>query len=82
MSSSIKLILLLVPALSAAVLRLTAVEPDALLPGAEAVAKGVNLDRSNVDKLFLTAGGNDIEPEIKEQTAESITFAVPANAAR
>ncbi len=67
--------------LPAAVPRLTAVEPDALSPGAEAVAKGVNLDKNNVDKLFLTAGGSDVELEIKEQTAESITFTVPANTA-
>ncbi len=84
MSGSIKLTVLLLAAalaLPAAVPRLTSVEPDALSPGAEAVAKGVNLDKSNVDKLFLTAGGSDIELEIKEQTAESITFTVPANTA-
>ena len=85
MFGSMKLTLLLLAATlaaSAAVPRLRSVEPDALSPGAEAVAKGVNLDKSNVDKLFLTAGGNDVELEIKEQTADSITFTVPANTAK
>ncbi len=85
MSRSRKLAFLLLagaPALLAAVPRLQSVEPDALAPGAQAVAKGVNLDKNNVDKLFFTAGGSDIELEIKEQTAESITFTVPANTAK
>ncbi len=84
MSGSRKLILLLlltVVTLSAAVPRMTAVEPDALSPGAVAVATGVNLDKSSVEKLFLTAGGSDIELEITEQTAAKITFTVPANTA-
>ncbi len=84
MSGSRKLILLLlltVVTLSAAVPRMTAVEPDALSPGAVAVATGVNLDKSSVEKLFLTAGGSDIELEITEQTAEKITFKVPENTA-
>lgn len=75
------LFLSMVLTLSAAVPRLKSVEPDALAPGSEAVAKGVNLDKSNVGKLFLTAGGSDIELEITEQTAESIKFKVPANTA-
>lgn len=85
MSRSRKLAFLLLagaPALLAAVPRLQSVEPDALSPGAQAVAKGVNLDKNNVDKLFFTTGASDIELEIKEQTAESITFTVPANTAK
>ena len=84
MSGPRKLALLFVSTvltLSAAVPRLSTVEPDAFSPGAEAVAKGTNLDKANVAKLYLTAGGKDIELEIKEQTAESITFTIPADTA-
>ena len=67
--------------LSAASPRLSTVEPAALSPGAVAVATGVNLEKSAVAKLYLTAGGSDIELEITEQTAEKITFKVPAETA-
>jgi len=67
--------------LSAAVPRMSTVEPAALSPGAVAVATGVNLEKSAVAKLYLTAGGSDIELEITEQTAEKITFKVPAETA-
>lgn len=57
--------------------RLVAVEPAGCPPGGEAAAQGQNLDSETVAKLFLTAGGNDIELEIVEQSAESIRFKVP-----
>lgn len=81
MSGLSKLVLLALSTiltLSAAVPRLSTVEPAALSPGAVAVATGVNLEKGTVAKLFLTAGGSDIELEITEQTAETITFKVPA----
>jgi len=65
---------------SAAVPRITSVEPGAATPGDEIVANGVNLDSKTVTKLFLTAGGNDIQVQIQDQTAEAIRFAVPKNA--
>ena len=60
--------------------RLTSVDPMFCWPGGEAATEGQNLDAANVAKLFLTAGGKDIELKIKEQTAESIRFVVPADA--
>lgn len=57
--------------------RLVGVDPAGCAPGGEAAAQGQNLDAENVTKLFLTAGGNDIELEIVEQSADSITFKVP-----
>ena len=64
----------------AAIPRLVSVEPSAAKPGDEVTVSGRSLDAANVTKLFLTAGGNDIEVEIREQTAESIRFAIPADA--
>lgn len=61
--------------------RLTSVEPAAVTPGSEATASGESLEAPNVTKLFLTAGGQDIEVEIAEQTADSIRFTVPAGTA-
>ncbi len=61
--------------------RLVSVEPAAAKPGDEATVSGQSLEAANVTKLFLTAGGNDVEVEIAEQTAESIRFTIPADAA-
>ena len=58
---------------------LSSVEPDSGKPGDEAVVKGENLDKANVVKLFLTDGTNDHPVEIKEQTADTIRFTIPAN---
>lgn len=60
-----------------AVPRLTEVVPDAVAPGGTVVAKGSDLAKPVVDKLYLTAGGSDVELEITEQTADAITFKVP-----
>ena len=65
---------------SAAVPRLTSVEPGAATPGDEIVASGVNLDSKTVTKLFLTAGGKDIQVQIQDQTAEAIRFVIPKEA--
>lgn len=61
--------------------RLVSVEPTAAQPGGEATANGQSLDAANVTKLFLTAGGKDVEVEIREQTAETIRFVIPADTA-
>lgn len=58
---------------------LSSVEPDSGRPGDEAVAKGENLDKVTVVKVFLTDGTNDHPVEIKEQSAEMIRFTIPAN---
>ncbi len=71
------LLLTLACGLALAVPRLTEVVPDAVAPGGTAVAKGSDLARPVVDKLYLTAGGSDVELEITEQTADAITFKVP-----
>ncbi len=65
--------------LAYAVPRVTSVEPDAVAPGGSAVAKGSDLGRGSVDTLYLTVGGTDVEMKLTEQTAEAITFEVPAS---
>lgn len=71
------LLLTLACGMALAVPRLTEVVPDAVAPGGTAVAKGSDLARPVVDKLYLTAGGSDVELEITDQTADAITFKVP-----
>ncbi len=67
--------------LVAEVPRVTSVEPSAITPGGAGVVKGINLDEGTVDKLYLTAGGSDIELEITEQTVDAIHFTTPTNTA-
>ncbi len=61
--------------------RLVSVEPAAAKPGDEVTVNGQSIDAANVTKLFLTAGGQDIEVEVAEQTAEAIRFSIPADTA-
>ena len=75
------LFLSLASVLAYAVPRLTSVEPDAIEPGGSAVAKGTNLERGSVARLYLTAGGNDIRVKITEQSSEMIKFELPESAA-
>ena len=71
------LLLTLACGMALAVPRLTEVVPDAVAPGGTAVAKGSDLAQPTVDRLYITAGGTDVEVEITEQTADAITFKVP-----
>ena len=65
----------------AAVPRVTSVEPGFGKNGEELLVNGQNLDSANVTNLFLTAAGEDHEVEIKEQTADTIRFVIPADLA-
>ncbi len=60
-----------------AVPRISSVEPDAVAPGGEAVAKGSDLGRTAVDSLYITVGGTDVELDVLEQSDEEIKFQVP-----
>ena len=80
MTHSSKLILALlltVPAAFAATPRMTGVSPSGGHIGDEITANGQNLDSGTVTKLFLTNGRKDYLVSIKEQTADSIRFAIP-----
>ncbi len=66
-------------AIASAVPRLVSIEPDLAKPGDEVTTQGQDVGQSTVVKLFLTAGGKDIEVEMKEQTDDSIRFQVPAD---
>ena len=67
--------------LAYAVPRLTSVVPGAVAPGGTAVAMGMDLDKGSVARLYLTAGGKDIQLKITEQSAESIKFELPDSTA-
>lgn len=75
------LLLSLAPVLVYAVPRVTSVEPMAVPPGGTAVAKGMDLDKGSVAKLYLTVGGSDVQVNVTEQSAEEITFTVPDSTA-
>ena len=63
--------------LAYAVPRVTSVEPEFVAPGGSAVAKGADLGKTSVAKLYLTVGGKDIQVKIIEQSAEEIKFELP-----
>ena len=63
--------------LAYAVPRVTSVEPEFVAPGGSAVAKGADLGRTSVAKLYLTVGGSDVQVKITEQSDEEIKFEVP-----
>lgn len=60
--------------------RLVTVEPAECKAGAEAVAKGENLDKKAVAELYLTDGKNDVKLTIVQQSADNIKFKIPADA--
>jgi hypothetical protein len=64
-----------------AVPRVTSVEPSFGKNGEELVVNGENLGKTTVVKMFLTSSGEDHEVDIKDQTGETIRFAIPADLA-
>ena len=82
MKSIGKLILalvLMVPAAAfAATPRLTAVSPSGGHNGDQITASGDNLSAESVERLYLTNGRKDYRVSIKEQSAGSIRFSIPA----
>lgn len=57
--------------------RLSSVEPDSGKVGADASAKGENLEKSNICELYLTDGKNDFKAVITEQSGGEIKFKIP-----
>jgi hypothetical protein len=52
-----------------------------MLSGDLIAVTGENLDKANVDKVFLTDGKNDVAVEVTEQTGTTIKFKIPVKAA-
>jgi len=63
--------------LAYAVPRVTSVEPEFVAPGGSAVAKGADLGKTSVAKLYITVGGSDVQVKITEQSDEEIKFELP-----
>lgn len=71
-------LILVVPAAFAATPRLTGVSPSGGHNGDEIVTSGTSLGSKTVSRLFLTDGRKDYRVSIKEQSADSIRFSIPA----
>jgi hypothetical protein len=61
--------------------RMVSVDPSSGKKGDVIVITGENLDKTQVEKLFLTDGKNDTAVEVLEQTATTIKFKIPEKAA-
>jgi hypothetical protein len=60
--------------------RMTTVDPGNGKVGDVIAVAGENLDKTLVDKVYLTDGKNDIVVEVTEQAATAIKFKIPAKA--
>jgi nitrous oxidase accessory protein NosD len=61
--------------------RMLSVDPISGKAGDVIAVSGENLDKTNVDKVYLTDGKNDVPVEVTEQTGTTIKFKIPAKAA-
>jgi hypothetical protein len=57
--------------------RMTTVDPPSGKKGDVIAVSGENLEKAEVDKVFLTDGKNDTPVEVTEQTATTIKFKIP-----
>jgi len=55
------------------------VDPPSGKKGDVVAVSGENLQKDQVDKVFLTDGKNDTPVEVTEQTATSLKFKIPAS---
>lgn len=60
--------------------RMTTVEPGNGKAGDVITVAGEHLEKTQVAKVYLTDGKEDVEVEIAEQAAAAIKFKIPANA--
>jgi hypothetical protein len=61
--------------------RMTSADPQTGKVGDLIAVAGENLEKTAVDKVYLTDGKNDFLVEVTEQTATAIKFKIPAKAA-
>jgi len=61
--------------------RMLSVDPLSGKRGDLIAVTGENLDKAQVDKVFLTDGKNDTPVEVTEQTPTTIKFKIPDKAA-
>lgn len=61
--------------------RMNTVDPGAGKAGDEIVVAGENLEKTQVAKVYLTDGKNDVLVDVTEQTATSLKFKIPTKAA-
>src|SRR6516164_7999636 len=61
--------------------RMVSVDPPSGKKGDVIAVTGENLQKAQVDKVFLTDGKNDTPVEVTEQTATTIKFKIPEKVA-
>ena len=61
--------------------RMTSVDPSSGKRGDVIAITGENLQKNQVDKVFLTDGKNDTPAEVTEQSATTIKIKIPEKAA-
>ena len=61
-------------------MRVVSVDPATAKVGDVVTVNGDNIDKRNVDTLYLTDGKTDIKVEMTEQSAKAIKFKVPESA--
>lgn len=57
--------------------RMTAVDPDEAKPGDVVTVSGENLEKANVQEVYLTDGKSDIKVEVVEQSSNTIKIKIP-----
>ena len=60
--------------------RMSTAEPGNGKVGDEVTISGENLDKASIGKVYLTNGKDDLECEIKEQSATTVKIKIPAKA--
>ncbi len=60
--------------------RMTTVEPGNGKAGDVITVNGENLEKTQVAKVYLTDGKEDVQVEVTEQTAAALKFKVPVKA--
>jgi len=60
--------------------RMATAEPNNGKVGDEVTISGENLDKANIGKVYLTNGKDDLECEIKAQSATEVKIKIPAKA--
>ena len=60
--------------------RMSTVDPGTGKAGDEITVAGENLEKSQVSKVYLTDGKNDVLVDLTEQSATSLKFKIPTKA--
>jgi|SRR4051794_22144616 hypothetical protein len=60
--------------------RMTTIDPGNGKVGDILIVSGENLDKAQVEKIYLTDGKNDLQVDVSDQAATSVKIKIPAKA--